>query len=59
MCGDRSQFSVLNKGFQQMVKLGINTRMNVAGKRNVKLQLNGSNHVVSEVFFVLELKNNL
>ncbi|KAK9931772.1 hypothetical protein M0R45_019036 [Rubus argutus] len=59
MCGDRSLFSELNEGFRQMVKLGNNTRMNVAGKGNVKLQLNGYNHVVSEVFFVLELKNNL
>lgn len=59
MCGDRSLFSELNEGFRQVVKLGNNTKMSVAGKGNVKLQINGFNHVVSNVFFIPELKNNL
>ena len=33
--------------------------MNVIGKGRVKLLLNGINHVVSEVYYVPELKNNL
>ncbi|CAL8991704.1 unnamed protein product [Prunus brigantina] len=33
--------------------------MNVVGKGNVKLLLNGVNHVVHEVYYVPELKNNL
>ncbi|XP_062014079.1 uncharacterized protein LOC133730517 [Rosa rugosa] len=59
MCGDRSLFSELDESFRQMVKLGNNTRMSVAGKGSVKLQLNGFNLVISGVFFVPELKNNL
>ncbi|XP_062020913.1 uncharacterized protein LOC133737356 [Rosa rugosa] len=31
MCGDRSLFSELNESFRQVVKLGNNTRMSVAG----------------------------
>jgi len=33
--------------------------MDVLGKGNVRLQVSGFTHVVSEVFFVSELKNNL
>ncbi|CAL2227364.1 unnamed protein product [Prunus armeniaca] len=33
--------------------------MNVVGKGNVKLLLNGVNHVVHEVYYVPKLKNNL
>lgn len=59
MCGDKSLFSELNEGFEQVVKLGNNTGMKVAGKGNVKLVVNGDNYDVTEVFFVPELKNNL
>ena len=33
--------------------------MTTCGKGNVKLHLNGFNHVISEVFYVIELNNNL
>lgn len=42
-----------------MVKLGNNSRMSVLRKGNVRLQLNGFNHVVTQVFYVPDLKNNL
>lgn len=42
-----------------MVKLGNDTKMNVFGKGNVNLQVNGVNHVIQDVYFVPELKNNL
>ncbi|TXG51085.1 hypothetical protein EZV62_023609 [Acer yangbiense] len=42
-----------------MVKLGNNSRMTVMGKGNVRLKVNGLTHVVTEVFFVPDLKNNL
>ena len=33
--------------------------MDVMGKGSVKLLLNGVNHVVAEVYYILELRNNL
>ena len=59
MCGDRTMFSEIDDSFRQLVRLGNNTGMNVIGKGRVKLLLNGINHVVSEVYYVPELKNNL
>ena len=59
MFGDKSMFSELTECFTQLVRLGNNTIMKTCGKGNVKLHLNGFNHVISEVFYVLELNNNL
>ena len=59
MCGDKSLFCDLNEDFRKKVKLGNNTRMTVLGKGNVRLIVSGFTHVISEVFFVPELKNNL
>lgn len=59
MCGNRGMFTNLDESFLHSVKLGNNSRMNVVGKGNVKLLLNGVNHVVHEVYYVPELKNNL
>lgn len=59
MCGDKAMFYQLNEDFRQLVKLGNNTKMTVLGKGNVRLQVDGFNHVVTEVFYVPELKNNL
>lgn len=59
MCGDKALFCDFNDGFTQIVKLGNNSRMTVLGKGNVRLKVNGFTHIVIEVFYVLELKNNL
>lgn len=59
MCGDRTMFHELNEEFKQIVKLGNNSKMSVAGKGNVRLSLNGLNYTVTEVFYIPELKNNL
>ena len=59
MCGDRTLFSELDKKFRHLVKLGNNTKMNVMGKESVKLLLNGVNHVVTKVYYISELRNNL
>ncbi|KAB2616999.1 hypothetical protein D8674_012868 [Pyrus ussuriensis x Pyrus communis] len=59
MCGDRDIFTNLDESFVHSVKLGNNSRMNVVGKGSVSLVLNGINHVVNEVYYVPELKNNL
>ena len=59
MCGDKDKFSEFDESFRQLVKLGNNTRMHVVGKGNVRLHINGFNHVITGVFYVPELKNNL
>ncbi|RVW88219.1 Retrovirus-related Pol polyprotein from transposon TNT 1-94 [Vitis vinifera] len=59
MCGDARMFSELNESFRQQVKLGNNSRITVKGRGNVRLQLNGFNYVLTAVFYVPELKNNL
>jgi hypothetical protein len=59
MCGYRGMFSYLDDNFQHSVKLGNNSRMAVVGKGRVKLLINGVKHVVNDVYYVPELKNNL
>lgn len=59
MYGSRGMFTNMNKSFVHSVKLGNNSRMNVVGKGSIKLFLNGVTHVVHEMYYILELKNNL
>jgi len=59
MCGDRTMSSWLDDSFRQLVRLGNNTRMNVMGKGSVKLHLNEIILIVTEVYYVPKLKNNL
>jgi len=59
MCGKKELFFGLNENFREIVKLGNNSSMIVKGKGNVRFQLNGISHIITEVFYVPELKNNL
>jgi hypothetical protein len=59
MCGDKTLFSDLNESFRQIVKLGNNSKMSVKGKGNVRLLMSGVVHVITYVFYVPDLKNNL
>ena len=59
MCGNQTMFNQLDEKFQHSVKLGNNTKMDVMGKGSVKLLLDGVNHVVVEVYYIPELRNNL
>jgi len=59
MCGDQTIFSELDEKFRRSVKLGNNTKMDVMGKRSVKLLLNGVNHVITKVYYIPYLRNNL
>lgn len=59
MCGDQAMFIELDEKFCHTVKLGNNSRMNVTGKGKVKLLINGVNLVITDVFYVPELRNNL
>ncbi|KAL8106255.1 hypothetical protein AgCh_029879 [Apium graveolens] len=59
MSGNKSAFKDLDEDFGQVVKLGNDTRVNVLGRGNINLRVNGVDHVVQDVYFVRELKNNL
>lgn len=49
----------MDEKFSHSVKLGNDTRIIVCGKRDIKLEVHGRTHVMSDVFYVLELHSNL
>ena len=55
----RTDFLIFDETFRQSVKLGHNSRMMVMGKGNVKFHVNGLTQVITEVYFIPELRNNL
>lgn len=60
MCGEKSAFSELDETFRTTVKLGDNSRLAAKGKGKVKVQTKSSSvHIISDVFFVPNLKKNL
>nr|KYP44585.1 Retrovirus-related Pol polyprotein from transposon TNT 1-94 [Cajanus cajan] len=59
MTGRKDWFSSFDFSFSDEVKLGNNYSPKVAGKGTVKLLINGVVHLVRDVFYVPELKNNL
>jgi len=59
MCGKRELFSQFDNNFREQVKLGNNTSLNVQGKGNIRMEINGIIQVITDVFFVPDLKNNL
>ena len=59
MSGNREWFSELNESFKQTVKLGNDSRIAVMGKGSVRMQVNGIVQVISNVYYIPELKNNL
>lgn len=59
MTGNREWFSELEEGFRRTIKLGNDTRMAVMAKGNVQLQVNGMTQVISDVYYIPELKSNL
>jgi len=59
MSGNKDWFSELDKNFRHTVKLGNDTRIAVMGKGSVWLNVNRFTEVISHVFYISELKNNL
>lgn len=59
MCGKREYFSEFDEHFSDSVKLGNNSNMVVHGKGEIRLQINGVISIISGVFYIPELKNNL
>ena len=59
MCGKKELFDNLDESFSTSVKLGDNSSMVVIGKGNIRMLMNGIVQVITEVFYVPGLKNNL
>lgn len=59
MTGNKEWFSKLEESFHRTVKLGNDTTMVVVEKGNIIMQINGITQVISDVYFIPELKNNL
>ena len=59
MCGKKEYFSDFDVTFRDFVKLSNNSSMVVLGKGNIRLQVNRIAQIITGVFYVPELKNNL
>lgn len=59
MSGNKEWFTDLNEGFKQTVKLGDDSRITVTGIGSVRLWVNGIVQVITNVYYIPELKNNL
>ena len=59
MSGQKDFFSELDESFRKTVKLGDNSSIDVMGKGRIHLQVNNIPQVISEVFYIFYLKNNL
>ncbi|CAJ2675758.1 unnamed protein product [Trifolium pratense] len=59
MVGNKGWLYEFDESYRDTVKLGDDSRMNVMGKGNVKLNINGRTHVITEVYYIPGLKTNL
>lgn len=59
MTGNKEWFAELEESFRRTVKLGNDTTMVVIAKGNIRMQINRITQVISDVYFIAELKNNL
>lgn len=59
MTGNKEWFMEIDDSFRHAVRLGNSSRMEVVGKGDVKFEVGGVTQIVSDVFFVPNLTNNL
>lgn len=59
MSGNRQWFTDIDEHYRQFVKLGNNSKMTVMGRGNIRLHVNGVTQVITDVYYIPELKNNL
>ena len=56
---NKEWFSELDENFRHKVRLSNDTRIAMKGKGSVRMVGNGIIHVITHVYYVPELKNNL
>jgi len=59
MSGNKNWFMQLDEDFWHKVKLGNDTCLAVMGKGNIRIVVSGVTHMISHVYYVPELINNL
>ncbi|KAM1285680.1 hypothetical protein EV1_028233 [Malus domestica] len=59
MCGNQIMFCDLDSSFRESVKLGNDSSFTIQGKGKILMEVNGFVHVITEVFYMPDLKNNL
>jgi hypothetical protein len=59
MCRKKELFDVFNEGFKYSIKLGNDASLKVQGKGSIRMEIDGIMLVITEVFYVPDLKNNL
>ncbi|XP_050379447.1 uncharacterized protein LOC126796753 [Argentina anserina] len=59
MTGNKEWFTLIDEQFRQSVKLDNNSKMTVFGRGNVRLHVDGITQVITDVYYMPELKNNL
>ena len=59
MCWKHNRFFDLDKSFRESVKLGNDSSITVQGKWKIQMEVNRFVHVITKVFYVADLKNNL
>ena len=60
MTGNKLWFTEIHEeGLHKTVKLGNDTTLEVAAKGNIRVQINNTAHVISDVYYVPKLKTNL
>lgn len=59
MTGEKSWFFELDEDFKHSVRLGNSSRMMVQGKGKVKMEVEGITQVITDVYYVPHLTNNL
>lgn len=59
MTGNKKWFLNLEEYFSRTVKLKNDTTMAVVAKGSIRVELNGITQVISDVYYILGLRNNL
>jgi len=59
MCGHKDWFFDLNEQIRVTVKLGNDSRLITTGKGSVKLEIDGIVQIISDVYYIPDLKSNL
>lgn len=59
MSGELSLFNEMKEGIKKTVKLGNHSQMKVVGAGDIRLSIDGVSHLMQDVLYVPDLKNNL